>query len=58
MSDDTMRSRNRLVFWLVLVICLAPLIPYAMRGTPEQAAAQLGSQATDQPAVTAAITPS
>jgi hypothetical protein len=32
MSDETLRSRNRWVFWLAIAITLGPLLPYAARG--------------------------
>jgi hypothetical protein len=32
MSEATLRSNTRWVFWLSVVICLAPLVPYALRG--------------------------
>jgi hypothetical protein len=33
MSDEKLRSKSNTAFWLVVAICLVPLIPYALRGT-------------------------
>ena len=33
MSDATLRANNRRVLWLVVAICVMPLVPYALKGT-------------------------
>lgn len=33
MSEEALRKGNRRVFWLVVAITVAPLVPYALRGT-------------------------
>jgi hypothetical protein len=33
MSKEQLRSRDRWIFWSFVVVCLVPLIPYAMHGS-------------------------
>ncbi len=30
MSDEALRKKNRLGFWMTAAVCLLPLLPYAM----------------------------
>ncbi len=32
MSEEKIRTNERRAFWLMITICLVPLIPYALRG--------------------------
>lgn len=32
MTEEVMRKNERRAFWLVVAICLAPLVPYALLG--------------------------
>lgn len=32
MSEETMRKNERKAYWMIWAICLAPLVPYALRG--------------------------
>jgi hypothetical protein len=42
MTDETLRSRNRWVIFLALVITLGPLVPYALRGDRQTAQPGVG----------------
>ena len=33
MSDATLRSKEKLAFWVAVSIMLVPLVPYALNGT-------------------------
>jgi hypothetical protein len=32
MSAEKLRSKDRLILWSTIVMCLVPLVPYAMHG--------------------------
>lgn len=33
MSAEKLRSKDRLIMWSFIVMCLVPLVPYAMYGS-------------------------
>ncbi len=32
MSDQQLRVENKRATWMIIAVCLAPLVPYAMHG--------------------------